>query len=182
MGRQVEKRIGEFVQNATLSDAQLIAYAYRPIPASAYVPPEANRGLEKSKVIYIELPRDAPMINLVENIVESPENAVRNQDESVTRENPAENSVVAASAPVNPRLQSLKKPRAYSSIDAEDGSVTTEEAFFNEVVKGQTFLGLASFAFQPKPVSLFCLPMSLDRENNAYVYALNRMFWMSLKI
>jgi hypothetical protein len=101
-------------------------------------------------VIYIELPRDAPMINIVESIVESPEdNELKPTEDSITPSSPLGEKPAVAT---NPRIQMLKKPRAYSSIDVEDGSVTSEEMFYNEVVKGQTFLGLASFAFQPKPV------------------------------
>ncbi len=111
----------------------------------------------------IELPPDLPTIQ-VDTCGSVDQGLVG--DHQVGHQDSDLSSTRIPSLPRNAKL--VKKQRAVSEIDspavadgqiaamnaADGGSVVTPEKFYQEVVKGQTFLGLGAFAFQPKPVRI----------------------------
>ncbi|KAI8809969.1 hypothetical protein BJ742DRAFT_803098 [Cladochytrium replicatum] len=147
----IERKISEFYQNATISALHVIGYSYRPIPfpipSFPFTSPEPYR---------IELLSAS----------ETPES------DSSSPTNPAEDGNLSAAASNGPRpatstptpsqlaqqLPKLKrrrtKGRILSMVDSVDegGELPdwTEETFFQEVVKAQTFLGMISMTYQPK--------------------------------
>ena len=179
----MEKRISEFYQNATLTDSQVIAYAYRPIPVPVYNIVKSALPLASVEPPFvIELTPDLPNIQ-VEAIGATDSvmsDKVGHQDSDLS----------SRSQSVSRNIKLVKKQRAVSEIDSPlnpkgnldalqvaSGGPVTPDKFYQEVVKGQTFLGLGAFAFQPKPVrSVFWAVFW------TYLQSPIRMFWTLLKI
>ena len=127
MNDYVKKKLAEFYQNATLSDMQVVAYAYRPIPFERIPIPHSKSH------IYIEL--DSLSSTTIQQEEEEEESQKRNS---------------------LPRL-GFCTDRISSQVDKEENEPLQESQFYQEVIKGQTFLGLVSFLFQPKPVIFYKL-------------------------
>lgn len=168
MGYQVEKRISEFYQNATLTDTQVIAYAYRPIPTHVYN--SVKSALPSSSMdspFVIELSPDPPSVQI--EMTDAAESAI---SDNVGHQ---DSDLSSRSQSLSRNVKLVKKQRAVSEIDSPltpkgnldpsqvvIGGPVTPDKFYQEVVKGQTFLGLGSFAFQPKPVRCIVFPEVLS--------------------
>ncbi|KAJ3296230.1 hypothetical protein HK104_001843 [Borealophlyctis nickersoniae] len=135
----IEKRIYDFYQNAIIMDFQVVAYSYRPIQNAAALPFLFNTN--PSAPVYLELlePFDAS----------GPTSAQPSPTTSVT-------DIGELSYSSRPLARLRMRPtrrKVLSRIDAPHAMRGVEEkAVYQEVVKGQTFLGMASFSFQPKAV------------------------------
>jgi hypothetical protein len=147
----VEKRILEFCQNSILGDGFIVAYAYRPIPAKviASVP-----LVTCTRPFYIELPPEneksmEKIPTLTKLILKDTTDSPKSDPEYLIEKIPHHKAISSLST----RNRLISKRSTVSQIDGYKPEIHTEEGFLNEVVKNQTFLGLASFFFPIKPVS-----------------------------
>ncbi|KAJ3045042.1 hypothetical protein HK097_001311 [Rhizophlyctis rosea] len=126
INEDVEKKILEFYQNAILADSQVVAFAYRPIQTSAIHP---SIYTKPHIPIYLELPDQQ----------ESSANGSSNDVSSSVVKTPEKNK----SRPLWRKALS----RIDGPLDLRGGE---EKGYYQEAVKAQTFLGMASYAYQPK--------------------------------
>ena len=119
-----EKRIFDFLQNAVLSDQEVIAYSYRPIQSPALIP--VIKNLSRSKPYHIEL-----------------------EEYNFSRHDYQEGEPKIESRHSIPEKRSVTF-RGISKVDLDDG-VNSEELLV-ELTKSQTFLCASSFVYAPKPV------------------------------
>ncbi|KAJ3082962.1 hypothetical protein HDU99_001060 [Rhizoclosmatium hyalinum] len=118
----VEKKIFEFYQNAVYNDMQVIAYSYRPIPSS-----NTAQTLTTKTAAYVE--RNASF--------DLPKN--NEEDEQLRSE-------MAGSV----RWKN-KSSRIASIIDSPLYADSLEpDAYLREVLRCQTFLGMAALCYEPK--------------------------------
>jgi len=130
---KIEKKIYDFYQNAIINDMQVVGYAYRPIQTT---PPTSTSSNQYSS-IYLEI-RNTLTINY---------------DQISASVQPG-----ASGGGINDGRYRRKpsRTRAVSGIDSiSDWHNTEEHSFYEEAVKGQVFLGMATFCFQPKAVKIF---------------------------
>ncbi|TPX71870.1 hypothetical protein SpCBS45565_g00930 [Spizellomyces sp. 'palustris'] len=131
MDEAAEKKIFEFYQNAIISDAQIVAYSYRPIqhPATLISKTTHPPIRPNADSIYLELD------NPIETISKS---------SSLNKLSDTEKSPSG-----RPRSKGNRK-RYLSNIDRLQTPGEGKKQVYHEIVKGQTFLSMASLAFLPK--------------------------------
>jgi hypothetical protein len=151
----VEKRILEFCQNSILGDGFIVAYAYRPIPSEVIARVQLQAT---ARPFYIELPpeTDKPMEKkpTLTRLIESKDttDSPKSDPEYPSISAPLQMSHKTISS-LSTRNRLISKRSTISMIDNQNTQITKEEDFLNEVVKNQTFLGLASFFFPIKSVN-----------------------------
>ncbi|KAJ3071154.1 hypothetical protein HDU98_005730 [Podochytrium sp. JEL0797] len=120
----VEKKIFEFYHNAVYNDMQVIAYSYRPIPSS-----NTARNLTTKTASYVE--RNASF-------------------ELFPAKNTEEDELLRSEVAGSSRWKN-KMSRIASIIDSPLYADTLEpEAYLREVLRCQTFLGMAALFYEPK--------------------------------
>ncbi|KAI9350172.1 hypothetical protein BDR26DRAFT_798558, partial [Obelidium mucronatum] len=120
----VEKKIFEFYQNAVYNDMQVIAYSYRPIPTS-----NSTRNLTTKTAAYVE----------------------RNASFELYSSNNQEEDELLRSEVAGSLRWKNKSSRIASIIDSPLYQDTLEpEAYLREVLRCQTFLGMAALFYEPK--------------------------------
>ena len=156
---QVERKISEFYQNAIISDMHVIAYAYRPLHQ-----PLVRKFLKSpcKTPIYVDMTciSESPLqvteaASVLSSAVGSSINqAIESLIESTQQSQFNQNIAISANYSRQRRypIQSRSVSKVDSAFTLAD---LPEQEFTNEVIKGQTLLGLASFMFSPKPVNCF---------------------------
>ena len=129
----------EFYQNAILADSQVVAFAYRPIQTSAIHP---SIYTKPSIPVYLEL---------------------SDQQESSANGNTSDVSVVKAENYKSRPFWRKALSRIDGPLDLRSGE---EKGYYQEAVKAQTFLGMASYAYQPKAVSFAERVDSINEREN----------------
>ncbi len=149
LNETVEKRLYEFYQNATLSDTYVIAYAYRPIPKEIYDAVQQYSIQPQSFLpFYIELPLQS---TLPDDTRSSPDKLQPISDIRPADSSSSDNLKQHSSFHQKHRF--CHSVLSDSKLDRfEAGTLIPEDIFYNEAIKSQTFLGLASMVFQPKHV------------------------------
>ncbi|KAJ3129352.1 hypothetical protein HK100_008688 [Physocladia obscura] len=132
MSDAIEKKIFEFYQNAVCNDMQVIAYSYRPIPST-----NAAKTLTSNSESYVE--RTAS-IGIFPPTTPLPPSAQQQQEDDQLR------SEVSQSA------RWRNTPRKIASvIDGPNYADDLDpDAYLREVLKCQTFLGMAALVYEPK--------------------------------
>ncbi|EGF79461.1 hypothetical protein BATDEDRAFT_25815 [Batrachochytrium dendrobatidis JAM81] len=156
MTETVEQKIWEFYQNAIISDLQVVAFAYRPI----HYPSKAlSQGTSPTTPIYLELSEADSYLN--QDIPHLQDfSASSNIDDTAAIKSIQEandldinKSLEAVSNPLFSRTCKRKaRDRTISKIDASaENEVIDGDEFYQEAIKGQTFLAMASVEFTAKP-------------------------------
>lgn len=133
----------EFYQNALLGDAQVVAYSYRPIQNPTALPFLSSSKSSAAKraqpdSIYLECAGPAYPASKSASLREL------NIPDNVGEKSPSG----------RPRSKPIRK-RFFSNLDRLQSPEGLEEKqLCNEIIKGQTFLSMASLSFQPKPVRM----------------------------
>ncbi|KAI8842809.1 hypothetical protein BJ741DRAFT_528519, partial [Chytriomyces cf. hyalinus JEL632] len=131
MTEAAERKIFEFYQNAVHSDMQVIAYSYRPVADAV------ARRLSSHSYIF-----NAPL-----------------HPSAIKNETPIISEKASTDATEVPTLRRRKPQRSNMTASVIDSPVftenmlesTTETTYIREVLKCQTFLGLAALFYEPKP-------------------------------
>lgn len=149
LNENVEKRILEFCQNSILGDGFVVAYSYRPIPSEVITKVQ----LQVSNMpFYIELPPESEKIYDKILASEDPTDSPYCEAETSVSLNHLTHKTISS---LSTRNRLISKRSTISQIDNKLAGSFPEESFLREVVKNQTFLGLASFFFPIKPVNNF---------------------------
>ncbi|KAJ3265341.1 hypothetical protein HDU77_005584 [Chytriomyces hyalinus] len=131
MTEAAERKIFEFYQNAVHSDMQVIAYSYRPVADAV------ARRLSSHSYIF-----NAPLHS----------SAIKNETPIISEKASTDTTEV-------PTLRRRKPQRSNMTASVIDSPVFTENmlestadtTYIREVLKCQTFLGLAALFYEPKP-------------------------------
>ncbi|TPX34153.1 hypothetical protein SmJEL517_g03135 [Synchytrium microbalum] len=171
MTESIEEEINEFAQKCSIGDMQVVAYAYRPVLKL----PENVTGntLLDGDLVYIELGdstedhlhasesgRISPP-HLLSPITSSTGNGVPvdlngAQRPSISSLDQQTQSIISRSKDYSAGHSPMghTRPitaRILSEVDSIDSGVAMEkDRFFRELIKGQTFLGMAAMSYQPK--------------------------------
>ncbi|KAJ3021631.1 hypothetical protein HKX48_008112 [Thoreauomyces humboldtii] len=129
LNETAQKKIHDFCQNALINDAQVVGYSYRPIENTKTLPfTAADAHHAPSEPVYIEF-------------------QVQNDDLSASA---SISSLAGSDSPASGRSTKPRK-RYLNNIDRVRTPQGFEvKQFCSDLIKGQTFLGLASLAYQPK--------------------------------
>ncbi|KAJ3041841.1 hypothetical protein HDV00_008545 [Rhizophlyctis rosea] len=132
INENTEKKIVEFYQNAILADSQVVAFAYRPIQSSAIHP---SINTKPFIPVYLELPDHQEQASAS---LQRSESVVPSSSSSLTK----------------PEVKFRSRPLWRKALSRIDGPLNVqgseEKGYYQEAVKAQTFLGMASYAHQPK--------------------------------
>ena len=169
----------EFAQKCSIGDMQVVAYAYRPILKLSENMNDTT--LLDGDMVYLELSDpmdDVPLNSSTSNDAgrTSPSNMkTYNPSLSFTTQVTTDfknvvhrpstssfdqqtQSTVSRSKDNSNGHQSMIKPkpltaRLWSQVDCIDAGVVMDKSrFYRELIKGQTFLGMAAMSYQPKAV------------------------------
>ncbi|KAI8915014.1 hypothetical protein DFJ77DRAFT_43795 [Powellomyces hirtus] len=163
------KKITDFCQNALINDAQVVAYAYRPIENTKKSAPFllSRPGTARPESIYIEspapgsIPGSFPVINISPSLSVSnlfpddpqPHQQQQQQQQQQPLSPPPPPSSASSTGSASPSDGKKKQPRKkfLNNVDrVRQPAAVDEKQLVSELVKGQTFLSMASLAYQPK--------------------------------
>ncbi|KAI8588602.1 hypothetical protein BDZ88DRAFT_476427 [Geranomyces variabilis] len=143
-----EKKITDFCQNALINDAQVVAFAYRPIEntkATAFFLKPRAVSAATIEGLYIEHPGSRTLGSTTLSASGSaaslpPEEPPQPSSASSTSSTPSEK--LRPKPPKKRYLNNIDRVRPPVALD--------EKQLCGDLVKSQTFLGIASLAYQPK--------------------------------
>ncbi|TPX40139.1 hypothetical protein SeMB42_g06136 [Synchytrium endobioticum] len=149
MSDSIEEEIMEFAQKCSIGDMQVVAYAYRPVlqlPAGI-----AGNPLLDDEMVYVEIrnsmeevvPPTGSAAPELRNMFQSSFDRQTHSTVSRAKDSSMGNVLMMKTRPLTARLM--------SEVDSIDSGISMEKnRFFRELIKGQTFLGMAAMSYQPK--------------------------------
>ncbi|KAJ3189439.1 hypothetical protein HDU85_003069 [Gaertneriomyces sp. JEL0708] len=126
--QNTEKKMLDFYQNSIISDTEIVAYSYRPLP-NAQSSPLLQKGRSKQEAIYIEL----------------------DVHDSLLRADSIEDITPALANDTSRSWRAAKASKRRNVTTSANELQVSEKLAYAQMLKNQTFLSMASLAFQPKP-------------------------------